>query len=244
MINGFQEKNCFISQIFLSTNDQSIPEKIKSCADTIEKFATNCNYKIFSNELLREFIKVNFDTSVLGAFDSLVPFAYKSDLGRYCILYILGGWYFDIGVKLHQGIQLPTNTNALFFRDIQRNSLTAWSIASAVMYTKPGNPIFLEAIKEVMQNCKDRYYGITPLCPTGPVVIGRAIASHKQDKNIYFGDFIELTPEYTVKNNAFVTPDGMIFAFGKQAVGGSLLELGHANGNNYIQLWNRKEVYR
>jgi mannosyltransferase OCH1-like enzyme len=56
----------------------------------------NFNYKLFDDEDCRNFIKNNFDGSVLYAFDSLKPGAYKADLWRYCVLYILGGIYIDI----------------------------------------------------------------------------------------------------------------------------------------------------
>ena len=41
---------------------------------------------------------------------------------------------------------------------------------------------------------KNNYYGLTPLCPTGPTLWGKAIASIGIDQNVIIGDFMELTP--------------------------------------------------
>ena len=43
----------------------------------------------------RVFIKKHFPNSILQAYDSLIPKAFKADLFRYCFLYIRGGCYFD-----------------------------------------------------------------------------------------------------------------------------------------------------
>ena len=62
---------------------------------------------------------------------------------------------------------------------------------------------------------KNNCYGLTPLCPTGPSLWGKAIASIGIDQNVIIGDFMELTPIHNKKNKAMVLPDGSIFAFNK-----------------------------
>ena len=44
----------------------------------------------FDDNDSREFIAKNFPEEVLNAFDELTPGAYKSDLFRYCFMYIMG----------------------------------------------------------------------------------------------------------------------------------------------------------
>jgi mannosyltransferase OCH1-like enzyme len=48
------------------------------------------NFFIYGIVKCRKFIADHFRPSVLNAFDKLEPIAYKSDLWRYCVLYITG----------------------------------------------------------------------------------------------------------------------------------------------------------
>ena len=95
----------------------------------------------------------------------------------------------------------------------------------------------------IISNCRDGYYGVTPLCPTGPTLLGEALAAHRANPRHLFGDFLELTPTYPQKNRAFVLDDGAIFAWGKRAEGGDLTALGIRGGNNYNDLWTARKIY-
>ena len=63
--------------------------------DTINKINPLFTHYVFSDNDRRLFIEQHFDTTVLHAYDSLIPGAYKADLWRYCVLYINGGIYLD-----------------------------------------------------------------------------------------------------------------------------------------------------
>jgi hypothetical protein len=69
----------------------------------------------------------------------------------------------------------------LAFRDIQRFSYTSWACATTVLYAKPGNAALRTAIEMIVDNCQGQYYGITPLCPTGPTLLGAALAANGAD---------------------------------------------------------------
>lgn len=62
-------------------------------------------YKFFDDILCRKFIRENFDEHILGAYDMLVPGAFKADLFRYCYLYINGGCYFDCKMILREPLR-------------------------------------------------------------------------------------------------------------------------------------------
>ena len=53
------------------------------------------SYVFYNNDDCIQFIKDNFDESVMIAYNHLRPNAYKADLFRYCYMYIHGGCYFD-----------------------------------------------------------------------------------------------------------------------------------------------------
>ena len=83
-----------ISQIYISQSP--IPDHLLDCVKTVTKIYPDYQHTIFDHNSLRELILQNFDSKVVKAYDKLIPYSYKADLGKYCLLYTLGGWYFDI----------------------------------------------------------------------------------------------------------------------------------------------------
>ena len=231
-----------ISQIYLSTQDTELPVLLKQKVESIKQ-NFSLPHQIYSNEKLRQLIAQNFDVDVLRAYDKLLPFSYKADLGKYCLVYHYGGWYFDISIRSQFGWIPEPEIELVTFRDIQRNSNTCFACTSGIFYAKKGSEILETAIRDVVKNCREEYYGITPLCPTGPTVFGKAIAKYGASQQIVLGDFLPLTPSHSLKNLAFVFPDGRIFAWHKNVDGGDLSALGAQGTNNYNDFWHQHNVY-
>ena len=196
--------------------------------------------------MIEGFLSQHYPQEVLDAYRILKPFAYRADLARLCILNVVGGWYLDTGVlwmggrmKVEEGFEL------LAFRDIQKNSSTSWACQSAIIYAKPKHPALRIAIEQIIKNCRNKYYGLTSLCPTGPSVWGAAIASAGLGAAIRIGDFIEGTPTYHHKNYFFVMPSGEIIARWKPDLpqGGRLSDMGNKGTNNYNDFWDGRNVY-
>lgn len=232
-----------ISQIFLSDTDKELSPFLKFATASIDECFPDSNHTIYSKETLRQFIAEEFNEEVLTAYDCLNPYSYKADLGRFCLLYKLGGWYMDIAIRVVNGVEIGNQIEFLAFRDIQRFSYTSWACATTVLYSQPGNKALLTAIKMIVDNCKQHYYGITPLCPTGPTLLGAALAANGGNSNFIYGDYLELTPAHDKKNRAFVLPDGTIMAWSKPSGGGDLIGLGAKGVNNYNELWAARKVY-
>lgn len=233
-----------ISQIFLTDNeDATLSPFLQQATNTIRQSFPNDNYTLYDKESLRRFIADNYDADVLWAYDSLRPYSYKADLGRFCLLNKLGGWYFDIAVRIMNPVEVGPRIEFLAFRDIQRFSYTSWACSTTILYSKPDSIALTTAIEMIVDNCREKYYGITPLCPTGPTLLGAALAANGGDANAVFGDYIELTPSHEQKNRAFVLPDGTIMAWSKPSGGGDLTGLGAKGVNNYNQLWQSRNVY-
>lgn len=232
-----------IHQIYLTTDNAALPDQLKAFSDTITKAFPDCDHKVWSDPELHDFIADVYGMKVLRAYKSLKPFSYKADLARFCLLNYFGGWYFDIGVRVHQGIDIGKGVDFVAFRDIQRFSLTTYACATTVLYSKPSNAILDTAIQMIVENVENRFYGITPLCPTGPTLLGKAIASVEASTAYIYGDYLELTPNHQQRNRAFVLPDGSILAWSKPAGGGDLTALGGKGVNNYNVLWNQRDVY-
>ena len=232
-----------VSQIFLSDSDAELSPFLKHATGTVQGAFPNADYQLYNKETLRNFISENYGESVVSAYDCLKPYSYKADLGRFCLLNKLGGWYLDIGVRMVSPVEVGERIDFLAFRDIQRFSFTSWACATTVLYSKPDNTALQFAIEMIVNNCKNKYYGITPLCPTGPSLLGAALAANGGETNFVYGDYLELTPTHEQKNRAFVLPDGTIMAWSKPSGGGDLTGIGAKGVNNYNELWAARAVY-
>ena len=232
-----------VSQIFLSDTDQELSPFLNYATSTVKNAFSEDNHTIYNKDSLRQFIADNYDADVLWAYDSLRPYSYKADLGRFCLLNKLGGWYLDIAIRMVNPVELGDRIEWLAFRDIQRFSHTSWACATTVLYSKPNNIALTTAIEMIVSNCHEKYYGITPLCPTGPTLLGQALAANGGNSNFIYGDYLELTPTHQQKNRAFVLPDGTIMAWSKPCGGGDLTGVGAKGVNNYNELWARRQVY-
>ena len=232
-----------VSQIFLSDSDAELSPFLKHATSTVQGAFSNADYQLYNKETLRNFISENYGESVVSAYDCLKPYSYKADLGRFCLLNKLGGWYLDIGVRMVSPVEVGERIDFLAFRDIQRFSFTSWACATTVLYSKPDNTALQFAIEMIVNNCKNKYYGITPLCPTGPSLLGAALAANGGETNFVYGDYLELTPTHEQKNRAFVLPDGTIMAWSKPSGGGDLTGIGAKGVNNYNELWAARAVY-
>lgn len=232
-----------ISQIFLSDTSDELSPFLRHATDSVKNAFSNSNHTIYNKETLKQFIANNYSEDVLWAYESLRPYSYKADLGRFCLLNKLGGWYLDIAVRMVNPVEVGDRIKFLAFRDIQRFSFTSWACATTVLYSKPDNAALQNAIDLIVKNCKEKYYGITPLCPTGPTLLGQALAINGGQADFVYGDYLELTPTHEQKNRAFVLPNGTIMAWSKPSGGGDLSGVGATGVNNYNELWAKREVY-
>jgi len=232
-----------ISQIFLSDESDELSPFLRHATDTVKNAFPALNHTVYTKETLRQFIEENYGEEVVDAYDSLKPYSYKADLGRFCLLHKLGGWYMDIAVRMVNPVEIGPRIKFLAFRDIQRFSFTSWACSTTVLYSQPDNLALKIAIEMIVDNCLDKYYGITPLCPTGPTLLGKALAMNGSQADFIYGDYLELTPTYEQKNRAFVLPDGTIMAWSKPSGGGDLTGVGAKGVNNYNELWAKRGVY-
>ena len=241
-----------ISQIFLSDKKENLSNFLINTTSSVAEYYHDHEHIIYNNETLREFIKNNYDSEVLWAYDSLKPFSYKSDLGRFCILYKKGGWYFDIAIQCLLRYEISKDVDMISFRDEQRHSRTSWAASGGIIWSKSNNEILSTAIENIVQNCKEKWYGRTPLCPTGPALFGEAIAIKNRHKNIIFGDLVRPMIPFTRKNfpyfknifkAKFILPNRKVIGLVKPAKGGDLKALGVTGCNNYNHFWHSKSVY-
>jgi len=165
--------------VYQTWNTKNLPPKMNERREILKKENPEFTFHLFDNDDCQNFIKNNFSANVLNAYNSLIPAAYKADLWRYCVLFVYGGIYMDIKlltINKFKLIELASNEH--FVKDRPLNS-----IYNALMVCKPGNLLLKNAICMIMHNTKIKYYGFSPLDPTGPILMGK-LASKQNNVNI------------------------------------------------------------
>jgi len=82
-------------------------------------------FEMYNLEQAEAYIARHYQSNVVAAFQVLQPYAYKSDLFRYLVLYNEGGWYVDL--KLGPSAELKLSLSALLGRladEVYGNSKT------------------------------------------------------------------------------------------------------------------------
>ena len=166
--------------VYMTWGYSSLPQDMHANIMTNIQNNPEFDFYIYDDNKCREFIKDNFDTNVLNAFNNLVPGAYKADLWRYCILYKKGGVYIDIKYSIQTKLINFIKKYPLCF---VKDRLTL-RIYNGVMIAPPNLKIFDYAINKIVQNVKNKYYGRDPLDPTGPGLLGKIISDNNYNSTI------------------------------------------------------------
>lgn len=236
-----------IFQIYISDTN-AIPDKIMDCMRTINKHKGNYEHKILIGNDVREFILSNFSNRVLSAYDTVLPYAYKADIARLCILHKFGGWYFDSTLTLKDTLpDIDAGVNAIVFKDAPNPLCGPLNIANGLIYCTQESKFIDHALNVVVDRVNARYYGNSSLDPTGPGAFGYALATHNTTDVVVAGWYHALTPNHMSKNNAFILPDGCIIAYGKATAGTAsglgLSAYGTTGTNDYETMYRTRNVY-
>ena len=170
---SLKEKESWPKTIFqLWHSPEDVSEQMIQRTEVLKKQHPDFKYHLFFLDTAREFIRENFESKVLAAFDSIIPFAFKSDLWRYCILYKCGGIYLDMKYECTNGFrfsQLDT-TQEYYVFDVNQTS-----IYNGFIVAKPNNRIFLHTINQIVKHTRERFYGENDLVVTGPGLLGQMV---------------------------------------------------------------------
>ena len=107
-----------ISQILITKEKEEIPPLIKNAINTVKLCFKNCNYKLYDDEKIIETIREGIGEEALKSYMKIKPYANKASFARYCIVYLQGGWYVDITIKMLKAINLSENIDFFGFRDL------------------------------------------------------------------------------------------------------------------------------
>ena len=217
--------------LYTCWHTKNLPPLMKANYDKLVETNPEITFHLYDENDCREFIKTHFRPDVLYAYDSLIPCSYKSDLWRFCVLFINGGIYMDIKYSCVNGFKFVDLTeNEQFVRDyLVSNTYTALIVALS------GNQILFKCIRQIVENVKNKYYGNSSLSPTGPALLGNYFTQEEKNAMEMYHSLIESINRYYI-----VKGDRIILRFydGYRDEQAKTQKLKH-----YGQLWNEKNIY-
>jgi hypothetical protein len=216
-------------------------DEIKSFVDV-----QGVDLKIWEESDIRDLLSTKFDESVLKAFDSIQPYALKTDLARFCILYEFGGIYSDLGLTFLNKLKTD-GYDLVLFRDIPVESIYEidCAIQISLMFSKPKNDLMYKTIMALSDIYNTKQYGDNPMYPGGEVQLGKIILEDNQ-YSIFLGNFGEnFTNLEDVLGDRITLSywqDGIIVLF-KSFRKNEILKNLDIHKTNYIHSWFHKTLY-
>lgn len=243
----------------IAFSDKDLDGYVPPNKENLEMFLPNAKHYLWDLPRFTKLLQDDGATDVLNAINNIKPYAYKSDIARYYLIYKTGGWYTDQNNYFQTS---PSdaglhNNELVVFAESQFSSFTPWGVQNSLFYANPEHRVIENAISQCIQNVKDKHYGIFSSCPTGPNVLGAAVASQRleRDHTQVFGQWYYWGS--TVRPRGFYLPrfdrlganpfpaNNKALALWKpyaklEHPGG---ESGVPGGNNYFDMWTKGQVY-
>jgi hypothetical protein len=110
-----------------------------------------------------------------------------------------------------------------------------YGIYNAFIIAKPGNPIFLDCIKQIVKNTQTNFYGFNPLYPTGPGLLGEVYFGNINDNISLFErfDLVNITDNILYKNQIILKPYPEYYSKEQKA----------KSKKHYCELWHQHNIY-
>jgi FkbM family methyltransferase len=226
-----EKKSIIPLSIYQCWHSDILPNSVEESINSIKVNNPEFEHHLFNESQCREFIKLNFDSDVLYAYDSLIPHAFKVDLWRYCVLYINGGIYLDVKYMPISNFKFINLTDNEYFC----SDLKYCGIYNAIIITKPNNALLLKVIQNIVQNVKNSFYGKNGLEVSGPLLIQRLYSEMNYSQPL-------------LKHQFFDTNDKRLYFICYKKLPILQIHLNYRNEQKKIDLhwdtyWKNKNVY-
>ena len=232
-------------QVMIADGPPDRIERTDALNRNVESFRATypaSQYRCYFSEELVDFIFDHFGEPILQVYRALIPYAFKADLARYCLLFAHGGLYSDLAYLHSRSIDIEDVWKMVVFRDIAGHP--SWATSNAIIYSEAKNPVMERAIHRVAEHCRTGFYGQHPLDPTGPYMFGRILAETPDWNSILFGDSPLLNIDQTGRPNILkVMPTGEVVAIRNKTLNGRITDLIASGGNDYRQLWEERRIW-
>jgi mannosyltransferase OCH1-like enzyme len=220
-----------LHQIWITDNATQPSEYVTAQMTRLKNMYSDWEYILYDNDSCRELIKSEFGQKSVILYDSLIPYAFRADLARYCILYKYGGQYFD--AVLNPEFKLDIECNALIYRSAADACDGFSGIDNGVMIFNTTHHLFLsDAIERCLKNIRKQDYGAHALSITGPVMLGSL-----NEYDVVFGQ------TKWINRNQKASFLGEKLHWMHRPVGTYLYTLGCEGTNSYEELYHARQVF-
>lgn len=185
-VDGYVEIESSLPKKDVRVSNQKIPKIIYQTMNTTlvnndrKKFSVdqwkqlNPEYKYYYLDAVdrRKFLHKHFDSSVVEAYDSLLPGAYQADLFRYCLLYVYGGCYVDSQTQPFLPLRDIILVDSEF---VCATDLKKYGLFNTFLCTIPQHPALKLIIDQIVSKVKKQKYFTSPYRLTGPESLGMCL---------------------------------------------------------------------
>jgi hypothetical protein len=252
-----------IHQILINDTNKlpsEFPEFHNICMEQIKKLYPDEEYHLYSGEELEKIIQNNFHSDVYTSYKKLKPYACKADLARLCLLYLYGGLYIDLNLYFINTIPDLDKLEFFAFRDLSKNSPQAWSVQNGIMYSLPKSKVVKNTIDLIIKHCKEEYYGVQCVDVSATTVLGIGITKSlphfgiatRGELDMFTRKSFDRKTQNKIKKMGYeneellgfiMDTDDKLIAIRKPSGGGDIKSAGFSGTNNYVEMWDNKEVY-
>ena len=221
-------------KIYQAWHSNDIPPYVIKCINNIKKNNPEFEHFLYNDNSCREVIKNNFSTEILDTYDSLIPYAFKIDLWRYCVLYKNGGIYLDIKFFCINNFNFKFLTEKEYFcRDVNFSNK---GVYNGLIICKPNNEIMLKSIMQIVENVKNNYYGNDCLEVTGPLMLKNFFSNKDINNFNLYLNFKKTPPKhgYISYNNLPILYWNVNIYRKQQS----------KYQKHYTELWYEKKIYK
>lgn len=227
---------------FSGTNEPIflLPPLIEQNISSLKIHHHDFQHVLYGNDEMAAFIEQHFDQDVVSAYHSLVPMAYKADLGRYCLMFERGGIYSDLSIHYFSRFVDPDIEKIHIFRD--GFSHAPWIVSNSIIAAPRKMTVFERCIKKIVAHVRKDHYGTNPLCPTGPNLFGLELANSMPLEQIVPGETVRINRNPATHSFVYLNQAGEVLATNiKQGAGLGSLGLGFKQ--DYNELYWQKKIY-
>ena len=220
--------------LYTCWHTKELPQRMQENYNYLMESNPKITFHLYDEHDCRQFIQEHFEQDVIDAYNHLIPCSYKSDLWRFCILYIYGGIYMDIKYRCVNNFKFIALTEEEHFvKDVHEPC-----IYTALIVTLPKNEIMKQCISQIVENVKNKYYGANPLYPTGPGLLGQYFTpSERESLSMYHKNSVvknKINEYYIVQKNGIIL---------KCYPGYREDQTMFQKNKHYHELWHEQNIY-
>jgi len=211
--------------VYIGDIDFSKDKKLQDAHQSWKTFNPDYEIREWYEQDCINYLQENYGDSFVKTFNNLIPYCYKCDFFRVCLIYKEGGWYSDWKQMCYSKIE-----QRLQDKDLVCFKQNGTYIPMPLFACKPKHFILKHCINTIIDNVNKRYYGDNTHCPTSNVLY---INMKKYEcKNTYFGVF---------RGNDFFI-ENKLFAQHKYDYINARRQRENWN-NDYTIMWKERNVY-